>query len=232
MDVWRSFNLAYDRDQWRHVAIAQASMALGQYEEAAQALDAAEELSADNAVVHYFRGLLRLDQVDHAYDWQDAVGPADVRYVSYVPDVVPNSRAMYRYTARVELEQAIRLADKVKLDHPLTPDYWYSTMAIGPTVGDLLLATGADNFKARAHNVLGGLLLEEGALDKAEYHIDRAAQADMFVSFNYVDLIDEFEARGYYLDAARVCAKAVGHGLTEEAAHARAMANLRTFAGW
>jgi hypothetical protein len=54
----------------------------------------------------------------------------------------------------------------------------------------------------------------------------------MFVSFNYVDLIDEFEARGYHLDAARVCAKAVGHGLNEDAAHARAMANLRTFAGW
>lgn len=233
LDHWRGVQLADDAEAWRYVAIAQAHLALGQYDETAEALDTAEKIEPDNAVVHYFRGLLRLEQVPHAYDWYDAVEPGPTRLAAYVPtDVIPNSRAMYRYDARMELEKAIDLAGDVRLDQPLTPAHWRSTMALGPTVGDLLLATGADNFQARAHNILGGLLLEEGALDKAEYHIDRAAKAGMFVSFNYVDLIEEYEGRGYYLDAARVCAKAVGHGMDEEAARARAAANLQASFGW
>ena len=232
LDVWHSVQFAVNADQWRWIAIAQAHMALGDYEEAAGALLAAEEMEPDNAVMHYFRGVLRLEQVPHARDWYDAPIPR-ANYVAYQPmDVVPNSRAMYRYVARLELQRAIKFAAGVELDQPLTPEDWQSTIEFGPTVGDLLMATGADNFAARAHNILGGLLLEEGALDKAEYHIDQAAQAGMFISYSYVDLIDEFESRGYYLDAARVCSKAVGHGLTEDAAHARAMANVQRAFGW
>lgn len=233
LDVWYTVNLAVDTDQWRHIAMAQAHLALGQYDEAAGALATAEEAAPNNAVMHYFRGLLRLEQVPHAYDWYDAQGTVRTRFVDYRPiDVVPNSRAMYRYVARVELQKAIEFANDVRLDQPLTPEYWQSTLAFGPTVGDLLLATGADNFAARAHNILGGLLLEEGALDEAEYHIDHAAKAGMFISYNYVDLISEYENRGYYLDAARVCAKAVGHGIEENAAHSRALSNVQQAIGW
>ena len=233
LDVWYTTQLAVDTDQWRHIAMAQAHLALGQYDEAAGALLVAEEAEPNNAVMHYFRGLLRMDQVPHARDWYDAQGPSRENYVVYRPtDVVPNSRAMYRYVARLELQRAIEFAGDVELDQPLTPEPWESTIALGPTVGDLLIATGADNFAARAHNILGGMLLEEGALDRAEYHIDHAADAGMFVSYNYVDLIDEYEGRGYYLDAARVCAKAVGHGLDEDAAHKRATANIQRAFGW
>jgi len=225
--------LAADAEQWRYIAIAQAHLAQGQYDEATGALNAAAEIEPDNAVAHYFRGLLRLEQVPYARDWYDVQHLRRDRYVASTPmDVVPNSRPMYRYVARLELTRAIEHADAVRLDQPLTPEHWQSTMAIGPTVGDLLAATGADKFAARAHNILGGLLLEEGALDDAEYHIDQAATADMFVSFNYVDLIEAYEQRGHYLDAARVCAKAVGHGLEEDAAQARAMLNVRRTFGW
>jgi hypothetical protein len=99
-------------------------------------------------------------------------------------------------------------------------------MALGPTVGDLLLAMGADDFAARAHNLLAPVLLETSSLEAAEMHLDAAVRGGMYVGFGYVDLIDKYEESGRYLDAARVCAKAVDHGLTEEAAHARATANL------
>ena len=232
LDIWYSLQLAPNTQQWRQIAIAQAHLALGDYDEAAGALNAAEDLEPDNAAMHYFRGLLRLEQVPQAMDWYDAQ-PSRASYVAYRPtDVVPNSKAMYRYVARLELQRAIKFADTVELDQPLLPELWQSTVDFGPTVEDLLIATGADNFPARAHNVLGKLLLEEGALDEAEHHIDHAAKAGMFVSYNYVDLIDEFENRGYYLDAARVCAKAVGHGLDEQAAHQRAMENVRREFGW
>jgi hypothetical protein len=227
LEGWNSLQLDYDTDFYRMVAIGHANLAMGNLEGAKYALSTADEMAPNNAVVHYFLGVLRMEEAARVHDWYDAVGPTRTRIVAYAPrEVVPNSRSMYLLAARSELERAIELAPTVRLDEPLTPDAWYTTMALGPTVGDLLLAMGAENFAAKAHNLLVPILLEDGSLEAAETHLDAAVRGGRYVGFGYVDLIGEYEASGRYLDAARVCAKAVGHGLDEEAAHERAMANL------
>jgi hypothetical protein len=141
-------------------------------------------------------------------------------------DVVPNSRSMYRMLARVELEKAVGLAAQVDLDEPLTPEY-DNYVALRPTVRDLLVAMDVENFPARAHNMLGPLCIEDGVLDEAEMHIDAARDAGLFVGYSYVDLVTEMEKQGHWLDAARVSAKAVDHGMDENAAHRRAMLNMQ-----
>jgi tetratricopeptide (TPR) repeat protein len=227
LEGWNSVRLDYDTDFYRLVAIGHANLAMGNLEEAKYALTTAAEMTPNHAVVHYFLGVLRMEEAALAPDWYDSIGPNATRFVAYVPrEIVPNSRSMYLLAARNELERAIELAPMVRLDEPLTPDAWETTMALGPTVGDLLLAMGAEDFAARAHNLLGPILLENGALEAAEIHLDAAVRGGMYVGFGYVDLLDGYEERGRYLDAARVCAKAVGHGLEEDAAHTRAMANL------
>ena len=62
LDVWHTVQLAPDAEQWRHIAIAQAHLALGEYDATAGALAAAEELEPNNAVMHYFLGVLRLEE--------------------------------------------------------------------------------------------------------------------------------------------------------------------------
>jgi tetratricopeptide (TPR) repeat protein len=227
LEGWNSVQFDYDTDFYRMVAIGHANLVIGNLEGAKYALSTAEEMAPNNAVVHYFLGVLRLEEAALAHDWYDAVGPTRTRFVSYVPrDVVPNSRSMYLLAARSELERAIELAPTVRLDEPLTPEAWYTTMALGPTVGDLLLAMGAENFAAKAHNLLAPMLLENGLLEAAETHLDAAVRGGMYVGFGYVDLIGEYEDRGHYLDAARVCAKAVDHGLDEKTGRQRALMNL------
>jgi hypothetical protein len=183
--------------------------------------------------VSYFVGILRLEQARYAPDYYDALGIETIRLVAlssprdrYMPDdIVPNSRSMYRMLARVELEKAVGLADEIDLAEPLTPDYG-DYPALRPTVRDLLVAMGAENFAAQAHNMLGPMCIEDGALTDAEIHIDAARDAGRFVGYSYVDLATELEKQGHWLDAARVSAKAVGHGMDESTAHRRAMMNL------
>jgi tetratricopeptide (TPR) repeat protein len=232
--MWEGVLLRDEAEVWRQIALGSTHLAQGNVEDAAECLKLAAEIRPDNPVVNYYKGILRLEQARYAPDYYDAMGIDVIRLAAYPPndrympdDIVPNSRSMYRMLARIELEKAAGLAGQVDLDEPLTPDYYGEYAVLRPTVRDLLVAMDAENFPARAHNMLGPICIEDGALDSAEMHIDAAREAGMFVGYSYVDLVTEMEKQGHWLDAARVSAKAVGHGMNEADAHRRAVANLR-----
>jgi len=92
--VWSELRMPEETKVWRHVALGQAYLAMEKFEEAAETLKIAEKLRPENGVVHYYLGVLRLEQAYIAEDWYDAVGPADTVLVAYAPhDVVPNSKS-------------------------------------------------------------------------------------------------------------------------------------------
>ena len=209
--VWRTLDLPCETTAWKQVALGQAYLATGEMDSAAEALFEAKDLESDNPVVHYFLGLLRLEQAYVAEEWQDDVGLPGPTLVAYKPmDVAPNTKSMYQLSATMELEEAIKLAPDVWADQPLVPADWPTRAALAPTVGDLLLAVSADNFEAKAHNMLSYLYLERGLLETAEGHMDSASNGGLKV-IGYADLGDKYAEAGEHTDAARAYVKAMKH---------------------
>ena len=122
---WQTIPLPRATEVWRHIALAQAYLAGGQIKEAAAALETADLFEPENAVLHYYCGVLRLEQARHAHEWYDAI-ETSTRFVSYFlpTDVVPNTKSMYRLAAKQELELAIELAPRLVTDPLLAPTDW------------------------------------------------------------------------------------------------------------
>ncbi|MCG8587000.1 MAG: hypothetical protein MI757_20025 [Pirellulales bacterium] len=210
---WRDLRLPRDTDIWRQVAIVAAHFDLGDTTGAAHALAAAREAGPRNAVVHYYMGLLRLEQAASARDWNDAIGPTGVQLASTALDVPSAStRIMLRLAAMEELEQAIRRADGVIRGEPLAATSGNGQNSVGPTVGDLLKAIGAENFVADSHNTLGGMMLERGSYDHAELHLDAAAELGIHFPYACTELGNGYRGLGRHGDAVRAYAKAVKQG--------------------
>ena len=214
IEAWPCLPLAADAEIWRHIALAQAYLGADDLEAAAEALEVAGEIEPSAPLVHYYLGILRLEQADKAQSWYDAQGPQKIRLVSYPPvQISPNSREMYRLAAMTELDQAIELAGNVQLDQLLVSPDWPTAMALRPAASDLLLALGADGFEFKAHNMLSYLHLDNGSAEQAESHMDAAAAGGMVVVYGYEDLGELYEQRGRHLDAFRAYAKAAGQGI-------------------
>lgn len=225
--AWHAIDLPCETTVWKQVALGQAYLATGEIKSAAEVLFDAQALQPDNPVVHYFLGLLRLEQAYVAEQWPDAVGPPATTVVAYKPtDVAPNTKSMYQLTAMMELEEAIRLAPDVWTDEPLVPADWPSRAALAPTVGDLLLAASANNFEAKAHNMLSYLYLERGSLETAEGHMDSAAAGGLKV-VGYSDLGETYANAGQHTDAARAYVKAMKHSPSKVEPARQAWDNLR-----
>jgi len=225
--AWQAIDLACETTVWKQVALGQAYLATGEIDSAAEVLFDARDLQSDNPIVHYFLGLLRLEQAYVADEWPDAVGPEGTSFVAYKPtDVAPNTKSMYQLTAMMELEEALKLAPDVWADQPLVPADWPTRAALAPTVGDLLLAVSADNFEAKAHNMLSYLYLERGSLETAEGHMDSAARGGLKV-VGYVDLGEKYAEAGQHTDAARAYVKAMSHSPSKVEPARKAWENLR-----
>jgi tetratricopeptide (TPR) repeat protein len=213
---WEQANVPCETETWMHTAIAAANLQAGRIEEAQQHLDAALEVDPANAVAHYYVGLLRLTQAQGARNWPNAIGPMPILLIA-MPNVTPNTRAMYELAAMQALEEAIELAPTVDPYAPLAPYLWATDDTqylplVTPTIGDLLTALGADRYPMRAHNLLGALYTDHGQLDQAEEHIDGAATGQMNAPYAYRDLGKAMEQEGRHEDAARVYLKAFRHG--------------------
>jgi tetratricopeptide (TPR) repeat protein len=210
-ELWGTVDLPQATQQWKLIGIGVAEMQRGNLEAAATYLFAAEELNALNPVTHYYLGLLRLGEARQAKEWYDATGPAVVRFAAYRPHVVaPNTRGMYELVAMQEFEEAI--ANAANLDRAMMlamPDHRVQTTATPVTVADVLKALGCENFEGQAHNMLGAMNLDRGAVDAAEEHMDAAHAAGLQVVFGYRDLGAAFETEGRYGDAARAYLKAL-----------------------
>ncbi len=210
---WQKIALPCETEVWRQVAMGMANLQLGNLEAAAEHLDQAEQMEPQNPLVHYYIAILRMDQARHAKEWYDAVGPMTVRLAAYRPrDVVPNTKGMYELNAMQEFEAAIAYAKNLNPTLVLAmPDY--RTPATEPvvTVNDLLPALGADKFEAQAHNMLGAMCLERGALEQAEAHMDAAHAGQLTVIFGYRDLGAAYEHNGRHADATRAYLKGIGN---------------------
>jgi tetratricopeptide (TPR) repeat protein len=209
IDAWAAVSMPESTEVWKQIALGQAYLATGDLESAVSTLTTAMTLEAENPVVHYYRGLLRLDQAALANEWNDAVDPDGVQLIAQVaPDVVPNTRSMYKLAAIGDLEAAIEFAGNVCLDDLLVPAGAPTSMALEPSVRDLLLALRAEDFVAKSHNMLGSLHLERGSLELAEKHMDEAVAAGLAVVYGYSDLGKEYEAAGRHDAALRAYLKA------------------------
>lgn len=216
--AWAETPLPCESEVWRYVSLAAAYLQSGDTENAVEMLEAAAMLEPHNAVVHYYTGVLRLQQAENAPDWYDAVGGPPGRLVSWIPrEVSPNTRAMYQLAAMTELERALEMAPFLQGDAVLISLDAYgmetaSLRLMPATINDLLLAIGADNFAGKSHNMLGTLCLERGWLEQAESHMDLAAESGLAIVFGYRDLAERFELEGRHMDSVRNYLKAMAQG--------------------
>jgi tetratricopeptide (TPR) repeat protein len=212
--AWNALDLPAGAKIWKWIAVGQALTALSEFEGAEEMLGRALDAQPDSAIAHYFAGVLRMQQAYLADEWPDVITRRTTRLVALAAAdqaprrIVPNTKGMYELVATREFEQAIEFAPQVRLDDTLIPAEYGTTLALEPTIGDLLLALGAERFEAKAHNALSYLFLERGALEVAERHMDDAVQGGLTVVYGYRDLGDEYTLRGQHADAARAYLKA------------------------
>lgn len=226
--AWKVIQLPISTEVWRHVALANAYLAADQLDNAADALATAESFDRDNALIYYYTGMLRLKQAATVPPWYDAPIDLKIKLVAVQPmQVVPNTPGMYRLAAMMHLAKAIEFAPNVFVDQPLVPDDWPTHAAVGPTVGDLLLAMGDERFEGNSHYVLGSMHLENGAAKQAEQHLDRASDLGLPITDSYGELGTFYEGKHQHLDAFRAHLKDAkqGHGVVEPMQ--KAFENLR-----
>jgi tetratricopeptide (TPR) repeat protein len=212
MREWAAVELPGETLVWKHIGLAAMHLERTELDEAAEQLAIAQLLEPENAVVHYYLGILHIQEADQAIDWPDYGQVAKVRWVVHRPDVVPNTKGMYELAAIVELERAVEAAGCLDRELALIPEDWTTEPELRPTVGDVLLALAATEFEPNAHQMLGHLFLDQGALEVAEEHLDEAKKLGAQVPFIYNELGEEYEAAGRHADAARAYFKAVGNG--------------------
>lgn len=209
--AWREVQLPIETEVWKQMAMGVANLQLGDLDAAGEHLMLAEDLEPQNPVVHYYLGLLRMDQGRQAKEWYDAIGPAKVRFAAHRPHVVaPNTRGMYELVAMHEFQNAIDNA--AHLDRAMVlamPDHRVPTTLAPVTVNDVMLALGCEQFEGQAHNMLGVMFLDRGNTEGAEEHMDAAKDAGLTVVFGYRDLGATYERDGRYGDAARAYLKSI-----------------------
>jgi tetratricopeptide (TPR) repeat protein len=211
--AWNELSLPQEMDVWKWIGVAQASIASDRLDQAEELLDRAIESHPENAVAFYFRGVLRLQQAHLAYEWPE-VGLPRIRLALLKPrHIVPNTRSMYELAATIDFEWSIELAHVLRRDEVLGTDCCATEEESNPTVADLLVALSAENFEAKAHNVLGNLFLKRGALEIAEQHLDSAALGHLEVASGYRELADKYHAHGRHRDAMRANLKLAAYRL-------------------
>ncbi len=233
--AWAQVRLDGKAEAWRQLAVGLAHFQMAEFERASEKWAVAGSIDPENAVVHYYLGLLRLTQARMGAEPLDALGPDPIRLASGQPyDLLPRTKEAYEMEAIRELHLAIELAPKVALDQPLidaawvVPDPYELAMPLmTPTVEDLLVALGADNFDGKAHNVLSYLHLDRGELNEAERHMDSAAGTGLTIVYGYSDLGERYEANGQYADAARAYLKALTQNRGVAGPVTKVLENLR-----
>lgn len=230
---WGGAALPAESEVWRHVGPAAAWLELGNVEAASAALDNAWRVGADHPLVHYYTGLLNLEASDQAIEWYDAVDGRAFMLAAHVsvgkagrPQVVPNSRSMFRMVAAVELERAIERSGELEVELPLIPSSWTAEPALVPTVRDVLVALGAERYVGRAHYTLGSLMAERGQPELAEGHLDAARHEGVRVLLGYEEVARLYEGTGRHFEAARAQAKQLGTGSGGTGTVLRMMGNL------
>jgi tetratricopeptide (TPR) repeat protein len=237
--AWQRVDLPCETEAWRWVGQGVAHLYLGQLDDAADSLTLANQHDSQNAVVHYFAGLLRLEQAEAAREYADALHFDGVRVVSHAPgphrhlayDGKPKSR--YELEAINEFESAIEYASAIDLAAPLVPVRWVATvpypmteLLAPPTVENLLRALDAENFVGKAHGLLAQLYLDRKSPQEAEHHVEQAGAHGILVPYGFRLVGELYEAQGRSTDAYRAYRKAMQSGDTMAAPRAEAVRDL------
>jgi tetratricopeptide (TPR) repeat protein len=201
-------------------------------------LAAAQDFDPDNAVVYYFRGVLRIAQAEAAAEWPDAMRVTSTRLVIHTdgppPEGFAKTKSRYELDAIHEFERALELASILDADAPLVPihsvvrvPYPLTDPVAPPAVRDLLDALWADNFEGKAHGLLVYLCLDHGRTEEAEYHVEEAAARGVPVPYGYRLVGEQYEEYGRSTDALRAYLKAMNQGDGLATPGATAVDNLR-----
>ena len=218
IEAWSDMPLPCESEVWRFLALGAAYLQCGQLDDAVAMLDAAEGLEPDNPVLHYYVGILRMQQAATTPQWYDATGETPARFVAWVPrKIAPNSKSMVELAAMTAFQRAIDTSVYLEQNRLLigsdVDGYQESSMSqMPPMVYDLLVAIGADNFEGKSHNMMSYLCLDRGWLDQAEQHMDRAAETGLAIPYGYGDLGERYELDGRPADAARSYLKQMAQG--------------------
>jgi len=124
---------------------------------------------------------------------------------------------MLRLAAMMEFDLAVENAAAIRLDESLVPPDGPTSVAQYPTVGDLLQAIRAARFEGVAHSQLGRLCLEQGDLERAEYHLDQSVFLGLAVLLAYENLAEQYTVMERPWDAARAYYKAMEHSVAPSA---------------
>jgi tetratricopeptide (TPR) repeat protein len=180
---WERLQLAEGAEHWRVLARGAAFLQAGDLKQAADHLLAARRIVPGHPLAAYLMGILRLEQAQAAERLPDALPRDFQRLVAYTPQ---GEGTALRMLAMEELNQAIATAHTIRLDQRLLAmDPRNEEAIVAPTVRDLLVALGADNFTGKAHHMLFALHLDAGDLADAEFHLDRAADTGLAVLYRY-----------------------------------------------
>ncbi len=171
IDTWEYLSMPPECEVWRQLGLGAAFLKSDQLEEATEALAAAEKCDKENAVTHYFKGLLSLRKAVTAREYPDALLDPGTRLASWPSPQSTTSKPKSRHELEAiqHLETSLKYANSVDLKQTLVPvqqvmvvPYPMTTPHVTPpTVGDLLHAFDADNFVGKAHSLLADLYLDE-----------------------------------------------------------------------
>jgi hypothetical protein len=226
LDRWLTAGLPPQTAAWREVARAAALIESGQLQAASAVLAVAEEQAPENPLVHYYRGLWRLEQATRQLDWPEG-RTAAVRLVSNgVAEQAGPRSELQELAATGALERAIEYAPRLDPNQPLLPVEWPLESRLLPNVGDLLRALGAEHFLPTAHLTLAQMFLERSNLELAEEHLDAARTLGAQVVFGYSDLAAGYAHVGRPADAVRAEVKALSYGASGPRDGIRLLASL------
>lgn len=229
LERWLGARLPPETAVWRDVARAAALIETGRLEAAGAVLSAAEDNAPENPLVHYYRGLWRLEQAARQREWPEHLRTA-ARLVSTSDEgaqFAPLRSCVQELAAIAALEQALATSAGLDLHQPLLPARWPLESRYLPTVTDLLQALGAEQFEATAHLTLGQLFLERSNLELAEEHFDAARGLGAQIVFGYGELTEAYAQVGRHAAAVRTGVKSLALGVSEPGEATRLLENLQ-----
>ncbi len=200
---------------WKLVSQGAAHLYLGELDGAAVALEEAVTVAPENAVVHYFLGLLQRERAARIAAPGPSAAANEVR-LAFVPSEESRPRLLPQLPeerlreAGAELELAIRHSAEIDPAEPVMQ--FTGNQPAAPSVGELLVALHADNFVGKAHGLLAHRCLDEGLPEAAESHVDLAHRHGIPVPSGYRLIGRMYESQGRDGDAFRAYQKAALNG--------------------
>ena len=224
LESWNFAELTSEAEVWRQIGITAAHLGSGQIDEAEATLVKARDLEPDNAVMHFYSGIVHMARAREARswnEWYDFGDPPRTEWVAYRGSADLDLQLKHERAAMEALRLAVRTAGSVDLHQPLVPTWGEireisedtisggPTLVVRPRVGDLLAAIGIDNLEGMAHLAMSSLYTDQGALGEAEFQVDQAAKLGADVEGCYSYLADRYSERGQNAEATRAYLKAM-----------------------